>query len=91
MNKKARQSSLTKETHMQRIFIVVKGQECHAEAAAIKHDLELTVTGASTNGTEVYCETPMTDRAKVISWYAQDAGFGGAFDNGSCLWYTYRD
>ena len=73
------------------IFIVVKGSAADAERAATRYGIELTVTGVSTNGRETYCEAPMTERAKVISWYGLDAGYGGEFDNGSCLWYAYRD
>ena len=75
----------------QRIFIVVKGSTHDAEQTAMRHDIELTVTGESTNGRETYCEAPMSERAKVIEWYSRDAGYGGEFETGSCLWYTYRD
>ena len=75
----------------QRIFIVVKGQEADAIRAGEENDLELTILAMSDNFTETYCEAPMTDQAKVISWYAKDAGWGGTFDVGSCLWYAYRD
>lgn len=75
----------------QRIFIVVKGSAHDAEQTAKRHDIGLTVTGESANGKKTYCEAPMSERAKVIEWYSRDAGWGGTFGLGSCLWYTYRD
>lgn len=73
------------------LFIVVKGTEHNAEIEAQRRGIELTVTGTSKNFTEVYCEAPMADLAKVIAWYTEDTGWGGTFPAGSCLWYATRD
>ena len=76
---------------MQTIFIIIKGQACDAERAAQARGIELTVTGQSNNWTETYCEAPMTERAKVIEWYAAESGFAKEIEPGKILWYAYRD
>lgn len=75
---------------MQTIFIIIKGQAADAERAAQTRGIEMTVTGESSNWAETYCEAPMSERAKVIEWYASE-GIAKAAEIGEIIWYAYRD
>ena len=74
-----------------RVFIVVKGTANVAEAEAVRRKIDMTVTAESSNFTETYCEAPITELPKIREWYAEDAGWGGTFPAGSCLWFAERD
>lgn len=76
-------------THPQ-MFLIIKGQQCHAEAEATRRHIELTIEAESRNGNETYAYAPMIDKPKIIGWYSEDQGIADIPMTGSLLWYTER-
>lgn len=75
-----------------RIFVVIKGTLADAEIAAIKHGVSFEFEAVNSKGTETYGHCTAEDRATLIQWYAEDAGFAvKEYPKGSLLWYAYRD
>jgi hypothetical protein len=78
----------TKHTTM--LFFIVKGNTSDALTQAKLHAIDILVDSESDNHNETYCYAPLSDRDKIIAWYARNAGIGKLSERGECLWYAER-
>jgi hypothetical protein len=72
------------------LFIIVKGNASDAMMQAKLHHIDMLVDGESDNHNETYCYAPLSDKGKVIAWYAKDASIAILPSRGECLWYAER-
>lgn len=72
------------------LFLIIKGQRCHAEAEITRRGIEFTFEAESRNGNETYGYAPVIDKPKIIAWYSEDTGLAIEYAKGSLLWYTER-
>ena len=72
------------------MFLVIKGNTADAQLQARLRSIDLLVDSESDNHNEVYCYAPLSDRGKIIAWYAEDQGIAKLAERGECLWYAER-
>ena len=73
------------------LFFIVKGNTSDAMLQAKQHNIDILVDSESDNHNETYCYAPLSDRNKIIDWYAQGAGIAKLPERGECLWYAERN
>ena len=73
---------------MPKIFLIVKGNRHITEAAAEQHKVKLEIDSESELYNQTNCYASLSDKDKIIAWYAEDAGIVKPTSPGEILWYS---